>query len=214
MGEIETGMGICEKAIRHRKLTQSDVFLFPLLSSFIALRTTFRPPSLPHLTAHSVTHLSGNTITPELRTSSEPPDLNISPHSFWPSLSSLNKQSLARLRRCLLDPEITLATDYPRYTEDEPHVPLNLTDVQDEVGVDTRPCSLTSTKVILGNWWVRVRGTGCLSGSTPGEGADANGSRHVRWYFTMAYGDWSQSPGECECPMTVVSARKIADFSC
>jgi hypothetical protein len=74
------------------------------------------------------------------------------PHSFWPSLSSLNKQSLARLRRCLLDPETTLATDYPRYTDEEPHVPLNLTDVQDEVGVDTRPCSLTSTKVILGNW--------------------------------------------------------------
>jgi hypothetical protein len=91
--------------------------------------------------------------TPKPRMPSGPPEPETSPpHSFWPSLSSLNKQSLARLRRCLLDPETTLATDYPRYTDEEPHVPLNLTDVQDEVGVDTRPCSLTSTKVILGNW--------------------------------------------------------------
>jgi len=76
--------------------------------------------------------------------------------SFWPSLSSLNKRSVARLRRCLLDPETTLSKEYPAYTEETPHVPLNLTDVQDELGEDTRPCSLTSTKVVLGNWCVLI----------------------------------------------------------
>jgi hypothetical protein len=146
-------MRFCESENRWtRKLMRLDFSFSSFLPLFV-FANNVRLPSLPHSTTHCGIHLwekSYHTETPHAVRTPEPE--TSPPHSFWPSLSSLNRQSLARLRRCLLDPETTLATDYPRYTDEEPHVPLNLTDVQDEVGVDTRPCSLTSTKVILGNW--------------------------------------------------------------
>ncbi|KAI5452662.1 hypothetical protein NCC49_000411 [Naganishia albida] len=89
------------------------------------------------------------------------------PDSFkiWPSVESRNKASLERLQKCL-DQPFTLLPDYPEY--DGPFEPIQLTSVDDRVEMDTRPCSKTATRVVLGNWW----------------------------YFTLAYGDPSSNPGE------------------
>lgn len=70
---------------------------------------------------------------------------------MWESMESRNKAALDRLQVCLDQPFPELS-DYPTYNSSQPFEPVTITSTDDRVGVDTRPCSKTATRVVLGNW--------------------------------------------------------------
>jgi hypothetical protein len=51
-----------------------------------------------------------------------------------------------------LDQPFESLPDYPEYDSD--FQPIQLESTDDRVEKDTRPCSKTATRVVLGNWYV------------------------------------------------------------
>lgn len=86
--------------------------------------------------------------------------------TIWPSIERRNGQHLRRLMRCLARDPMRL----PEYASKSPESAAAALeqDVGDSTWLEDRECSRTASRVLLGHWW----------------------------YFTLAYGDPSQNPGE------------------
>lgn len=86
--------------------------------------------------------------------------------TIWPSIERRNTQHLRRLKRCLAVDPQQL----PEYSSKSPESgAATLEDTSEgSTWLEDRECSQTASRVLLGHWW----------------------------YFTLAYGDPSQNPGE------------------